>query len=539
LNTRLNSRLNTGLGSQMNAHFAAGPPDEGDDDGPRVAEFLAHCQADRPAALRLAACITVWALLIAALLPPSYTATATLAVLPAPEFTVRQDAGSHAFSSAALAMDQIMKAETAILESDALHASTLGSVGTARLYPSLDQAHHRSVVGGILHGASALLFAPWRVAPSDPDAARQEEALRRFKHDLTVLPAKDANVITVSLSNHDAALAAGAVNTMLASYAAQRFSLYDDPQLPVVRQQTEALARAVREADAALAAFKAAHAITDIATERDLLLRRRSETAQALAAASANIAEQQARLAALAAQLNRLPPTIPLFREDDADTRVQAVDVALVDLRGRLESAREQYRDTSHKVTDLRAQVLARETERRRMLASPIPSMDRTGRTPALDPLLLDRAHAAAEAAAAAARATALRHDLGDEQDALARLNADETALADLARRKAVAAESFASASRVQDEQRMTEAEDARRLATVRIIQPARVPQQPGPARLLTALAGMFLGPLTALASIFVRFVLRPTFLTPEGLAAATGLPVLGVFPADAENYGF
>ncbi len=527
MNTRLNTRLNTDL------------PDDGDDDGPRVAEFLAHCRADRPAALRLAACITIWALLIAALLPPSYTATATLAVLPAPEFTVRQDAGSHAFSSAALAMDQIMKAETAILESDSLHASTLGAVGTARLYPSLGPAQQRGVLGSLAHGVSAVLFAPWRITPPDPDAARQEEALRRFKHDLIVLPAKDANVITVSLSNHDGAVAAAAVNTMLASYAAQRFTLYDDPQLPVVRQQTEALARTVREADAALASFKAAHAITDIVTERDLLLRRRSETAQALAVAAANIAEQQARLAALAVQINRLPPTIPLFREDDADTRVQAVDVALVDLRGRLESAREQYRDTSHKVTDLRAQVLARETERRRMLASPIPSMDRTGRTPALDPLLLDRAHAAAEAAAAAARASALGHDLGDEEAALTRLNADETALADLTRRKAVAAESFASASRVQDEQRMTEAEDARRLATVRIIQPARVPQQPAPARLLTALAGLFLGPLTAVASIFARFALRPTFLTPEGLAAATGLPVLGVFPAEAENYGF
>ncbi len=503
-----------------------------DDDGPRITELMAHLRAQRGTALRILASFVALSLVIAALLPPRYTATATLAVLPAPEFTVRQDAGSHAFSSSALAMDQIMKAETAILESDELHVRTLGAVGLAQLYPSLDPAAPRGVVGAVLHAVAGIVLAPWRVTPSNPAAARLDDALRRFSSDLSVLPTKEANIITVSLHNRDAAMAAETVNTMLSRYAERRSKLYDDPQLAALRQQTEASSRAVRDADAALTAFKSLHAIADIGAERDLLLRRRSETEQALATAVANAAEQQARLAALVTQIGSLPHTIPLYRENDADTRVQALDVALVDLHGRLEAAREQYRDTSRRVTDLRAQILDRGAERRRMLADPLPSVDRAGRSPALDPLLLDRAHAAAETAAAVARARALRVDLGNEDAGLARLTQAEAALAELTRLHAAAAESFANASRVQDEQRISEAEDALRLATVRVIQAARVPQRPAPLALLTVIGGVFLGLVFAGGWVIARFSIRPTFLTPEGLAAATGLPVLGVFAA-------
>jgi uncharacterized protein involved in exopolysaccharide biosynthesis len=518
----------------MSATFRVDP----DGDSARMAEFRAQCRARRGTAWGIFGAVVVASLIIAAMVPPRYKATATLAVLPAPEFTVRQNAGSNAFSSSALAMDQIMEAETAILESDELHSHTLAAIGLARLYPSLAAAAPRSWAGAILHGVAGVVLAPWRTTPADPAAARQEEALRRFAKDLKVLPTKDANVITVSLSNRDGTVAAQAINTMLDAYAARRAKLYDDPQLAVVRRQTEGMASRVRDADVAVASFKTAHAVADIGAERDLLLRRRSETEQALATAAANAAEQTARLRTLGQQITRLPQTIPLYNEADADTRVQALDAALIDLRGRLDTARLQYRDTSRRVTDLRAQILARELERRRMLANPQPSVARAGRSPSLDPLLLDRAHAEAETSAAVARAQALRLDLAHENEGLARLTQEESALAELSRRRTAAADSFASASRVQDERQMTEAEDALRLATVRVIQAALVPQRPAPVPLLTVIAGVFLGAVCAIAWLVARFSLQPVFLTPEGLEQASGLPVLGVFSSREEIYG-
>jgi capsular polysaccharide biosynthesis protein len=100
-----------------------------------------------------------------------------------------------------------------------------------------------------------------------------------------------------------------------------------------------------------------------------------------------------------------------------------------------------------------------------------------------------------------------------------------------MTRHKEAADGSFAAASRAAAEQRLTEAEDARRLANVRIIQPARVPQRPTWTKPLMCIAGALLAALAAICWFIVSFITSDVFLTEAGLAYATGLPVLGVFP--------
>jgi uncharacterized protein involved in exopolysaccharide biosynthesis len=381
-------------------------------DAPPIAEFVAHLRARRRGAIKLFAMTVAAGLLIAALVPPRFRATATLAVLPAPEFTVRQEAGSRTFNNSALALDQIMKAETEILESDDLHADTLADLGVAAVYPSLDPSVAHSLPARVIAMAMDLLLSPWRVTPTNPLAALQDRALDRFAADLLVLPAKESDIIAVSFGNRSGAIAAQVINDMLARYAQRRMHLYDDPQVMVVRRETEALAAAVHEADTALATYKRAHAISDSVAERALLLHRQSDAAQALADAQAAEAEQNARLAALDRQIRDVSPPVPLYQEKDLDTRLTAIDASLVDLRGNLGAARTRYRDTSRKVTDLMAQLRVREAERAQMANQPNPSVVRAGRSLAIDPLLVDRAHAAAEEAAAAARAEALLTEL-------------------------------------------------------------------------------------------------------------------------------
>jgi uncharacterized protein involved in exopolysaccharide biosynthesis len=223
------------------------------------------------------------------------------------------------------------------------------------------------------------------------------------------------------------------------------------------------------------------------------------------------------------------------FQENDTDARLQSIDASLVSLRGQLAAARVHYRDSSRRVTDLLAQVRSRDVERRAMADPATPSVTRNGRSQAIDPLLLDRAHASADAAAARARAAALRPELEDIAAALQRLNGEDVTLAELTRRKSVADANFTNANRVLAEQRLTEAVDALRMAKVRVIQSAMTPQHPSATRLLVGVAGALLGALAAAARLVLSFAMRPTFLTAEGLAHATGLPVLGVFPDTAQ----
>jgi uncharacterized protein involved in exopolysaccharide biosynthesis len=496
---------------------------------PPLIEVIAHIRArSRQAAAIFAVCLGL-SLLAAALLTPRFTATAVLAVLPAPEFTVRQSAGSHAFSTSALAMDQIMKAETEILESADLHSVTIQSVGLARLYPGL-QSSDSGAVSRTLAACLDALLSPWRTLPSDPAAAQFERGLERFDDNMRVLPAKDANIITVSFEHPDRTMAAQIVNDLLARYATRRRQLYDDPQLVAVRHETNSLGRAVRTADADIATFKSQHTLTDEAVERDLLVRRHSAEAQALADGQSQIVEQGARLAALNHLIATTPAVVGLYQERDADTRLEAIDASLVTLRARLAASRVHYQDRSRRISDIASELDVRMKDRHLLAEDRSTSAARQGRNSTYDTLLLGRGTAVADQAAATSRVAMLQGELRLIAARLAAFPQLEAALAELLRHKAVADAAFANASRVLAEQHMTEAEDALRLANVRVIQSARVPQRPNKTGTLVVIAGALLSIVSASLWAVRDLVIRPTLLTPEGLAHAAGLPVLGVF---------
>lgn len=506
------------------------------EDSPALIEFRAHVRHRLGPAIGIACIILAAALLGAACLPPRFMSTAVLTILPAPEFTVREEAGTPAFSTAALDMEQMMKAEAGILESEDLHDHTIERLGFRNIYPDLDPEYRPSFIDRITQAAVRTIQTALRGSPADPRLALRDRALRRFANDLRVLPAKDSNVINVTFSHAVPAVAAGALNMMLQQYAERRRKLYDDPQLGVVRLATDELERAVQVADNALTAYKIRCGISDGATQRALLLQRQSDVAAALANADAANAEQQARMSELDHQVRALSQAVPLYTEKDSDTRLQAIDAVILELRGRIATAKLNYRDRSRKVTDLVEQLRMRETDRQRMAALSEMSLTRTGRSAALDPLLVDRAHAKAEASAAVVRAASLRGELGTIDAALAELNRQEITLSELTRRKTVAESNYTSASRVLEERRITEAEDTLRMSNVRVIQPARIPQHPTATRLLICIAGAFFGPIVSVAWLLLGYAIRPTFLTAEGLAHATGLPVLAVFPL--ENSG-
>jgi uncharacterized protein involved in exopolysaccharide biosynthesis len=361
-----------------------------------------------------------------------------------------------------------------------------------------------------------------------------DRALRRFADALRVLPTKDSNVITVSFVHEDPALSARALNTMLARYADRRTHLYNDPQFSVAQREADAKARAVQQADAALAAFKAERGVSDYGAERDLLLKRKSQAEQSLADSRVLQAQSQARLAILDRQIAALPRSTPLYQENDTDERLQTIDDGLVALRGQLVAAQQHYRDGSHLVMSLKSQIAAKLAERAGMMQAGPPSVVRDGRSPALDPLLLSRTQAIADREAARAQEASVQPELDTIDTALHGLDADEARLADLTRRRAAAEESYASTSRAASEQSLSEAEDARRFANVRIIQAARIPPHETWTRLLICLAGFVLGGSAAGFWLMLDFAGRSTFLTAAGLEYASGLPVLAVFEKEA-----
>ena len=396
----------------------------------------------------------------------------------------------------------------------------------AAIYPELAQP----AGGGPLH-ALRWLASPWLGTPAASPTAQKAVAVDRFGRALDVHATKDANIIELAFSHRDPQLAARALSQLLATYAERRRHFYDDPQAEIVRAQFERLTRASEAADQALAAFKARHDIASYEQQRDLLVKRLSDTRQAAAEAGAQAAEYAARVEALHLAVRHTPATIGLYREQDKDVRLATVDDGLVELRGRLAAARVHYREQSRLVMDLKSQLAAREAERTTLAADRSPSVQRNGRSPTLDQLQLEAERATAEHAAAVSRYAAIERTADQLATELQHLNGLERELQSLQRAKDLHDEALRTASRVLNERRLVEAAETLRLANVRIIQSPRVPQHPTHFKLLLALASIVLAALAATMLNVWRYAARPAFFTGEGLAQATGLPVLAVFP--------
>lgn len=504
------------------------------DNDSSLMELLLHAYHNRRMAFTTMAAFLSFAMLIASIVPPSYRASASVTVLPAPEYTVRREAGSADVNNTALAMDQIMEAESEILDSDDLHEAALQKAGPGSVYQELDPNFAPGLLHRVLRPVVHALLLPWVPVPTDHRAAVWAGALRRFRSHLTILPSKDGNVISATFSHSDPHVAARVINALIEAYAERRSRIYDDPQLATVRAQAEAGSRSVAMAERALAVFKSTHDISDAATQRTLLLHRRSDAQQSAADAGATALQSKARLDSLTAQLHAEPVTVGLFQEHDPDTRVQTLLASLQDLRGRLAAAHGRYLDTSRLVKDLNNQIAGRERELSQLVRDPSASVIRTGRNPAIDQLRLDAAHAAADLAAATARRDAAVAETARISIALADLDSNEVALAQLERRVALETSALSTESQVLASREMIEAEDARRFAKVRVIQAARVPQQPTLLPLLIIAAGLLLGLAAASARLIAGFVTRPTFWTAEGLAGAAHIDVLAVFPREA-----
>jgi uncharacterized protein involved in exopolysaccharide biosynthesis len=497
------------------------------------AEFILGAFRAWRRAAAAAALVMLATIALALAIAPKFVATSSLLMLLGPEYTARIDAGQSSMTTAALDPEEVVKSELEILGGPALHAAVMRRIGLDRLYP--DALRPPGPIGRALaEVADAVrdfcerLGVP--VAPRPPDDPVQL-SLRRFERHLDLLALKDGNVIEISFRHEDPAVAADTVNALIALYLLRRTSIYSDAQSHIVAERVQAVLADAAAADAALARFKTAHGISDFAAQRELLLRRRDDAARADAAATAQIAGLDQRLAAIAAQLAALPDAIEFYHDTDMAGRIANLKATVEALRAKQSELLTNYQPDSRPALDL-AQAIAEQSaalaglQRDRSATS-----DRIGRNPARDTIDLDRQHAEADRAAAAGARDAAAAEQARLDAQLHALDASEPELLILTRRQAVLEDDFRALSHLMQDRRMVEEAQARAAASVRVIEPALPPVQPTPLRLLILLGGGFLALVAGAGVVIVSEAARRTFLSPARLERQLQLPVLASVP--------
>ncbi len=416
-------------------------------------------------------------LVFVVMVKPSYVADSTLLVLLSSEYSPRAVGDDAKSTSIVLERDAVLKNEVEILTSSALEKETLRKIGLDRVYPDYLKppglfARIKARLSDRFQGLLASLGAP---SPPARDVDPLDLAAQQFARELTATPDKAGNIIVVSYHNHDPAVAASVVNTLVDGYLARRQELLRDLQTEVLAGQVAALRAALDRAGHAYADFKEKNNISDYSTQRQYLLRQQSDTAQDLQQADRDVAQATQRVAVLQGAFDKLPKDVV------------------------------QYRDS--------ATVLAR------------------GRPVVLDTLDVDRSRAQQDLQAAKARHDTDIAQLAQLDEQLKSLDQKEFELERLDGQRKLVDENFRAVAKAYDDRALQEKVMAQKTANVRVIQAAETPVAPTSLRLMIFVAGALLSLFAGVLAAVLSNAFGRGYISPEAIEHGLGLPVLVAVP--------
>jgi capsular polysaccharide biosynthesis protein len=106
----------------------------------------------------------------------------------------------------------------------------------------------------------------------------------------------------------------------------------------------------------------------------------------------------------------------------------------------------------------------------------------------------------------------------------------------DLIRTVKATEENYLLYRRKQEEARISDALDRRRIINVAIAEAATVPSIPSSHRALTLVMGLLLASAASLGLAFGSDYLDPTFRTPDEMTSFLNIPVLAAMPQNGKN---
>ncbi len=446
---------------------------------------------------------------LAFLVTPTYEANALLYVKFGREYTYRAQSGASEIVTQAFDREQLLRSEAAILVAADTAAAVVKKIGATRLYPQL--AHAAPEPG---------------VPPVDPD----EQAREIMLANLDTEAGDESTIISVTFRHPDRALAAEVLEDLVEAYIAKRRPLFADLQAKKIEAETRAAKAELDRTENELEQFEQDNGIVLFESERGILLDQQGGLVRALQAAESDHAATNEQAARLRASLDEVEPTVVLEAETQRNPVLADAQRALLNLRLRDAELRNDWQNDSPPVAQVRQGIAAGERMMGELGVEP-ERLVRTGINPLHAGLTSELNGVVAQASAEAARKTVIAKQLADTRAQIAALSANERRLNNLTLDRDLASAAYKDLSRRLDEARLLDKLALEDDANVRVLQQPYVPLRPNDLTPLIVMAGLMGAVFMTLTTAFVSDLLRSSYLTPEQLERATGLPVLGVVP--------
>jgi uncharacterized protein involved in exopolysaccharide biosynthesis len=377
-------------------------------------------------------------------------------------------------------------------------------------------------------GLKALL-RKWVVRSPEPDEAmRTFRATAELEKSLRIEPLKKTKLIKVTYSGTDPQQATTVLQNLVRLYLDKHLEVHRVPgALDFFQSQTEQYRQGLSESEAKMAEFATKGSVApDV--EKELVLRKLNDFESDLRQTRAAIASTENRIATLEEEQASRPARLTTqMRTADNPLLLQQMKSTLLTLELKRTELIGKYDPTYKLVQEIEAQILQTRDALAKAEANPVREQV-TDRDTTHEWLTGELAKARAELTSLKGRLYATVQTIGTYRQQARELNDAAIRQQDLIRQAKAAEENFLLYSRKQEETRISEALDRKRIINVSVAEPPSVPFLPStPNWPLSLLLGFLLAGCVSGGIAFAAEYTDRSFRTADEVELFLNTPVL------------
>jgi uncharacterized protein involved in exopolysaccharide biosynthesis len=342
-----------------------------------------------------------------------------------------------------------------------------------------------------------------------------------------------SKMIELRYEAQDPQLAAKVLETLSSLYLEKHLAVHRPPvALDFFEQQTQQYQKDLAKAERRLAEFSSKTGVVSMELEKDITLRKLSDFETQLREAKTAERALEQRIQTLEKQAASTPArVVTQLRTTDNALLLQNLRSTLLTLEMRRTELLTKYEPGYRAVQEVDTQIAqAREAvaqAEKNSLRDEVTDLDRTRQW--LDEELV---RTRAELATTRARSIEIGKSVETYQQRASQINRNDFEQRDLNRAAKTAEENYLLYSRRQEEGRISDELDRKRVVNVAVAEAAIVPALPSsPNWELNLILGFTLSLLVSLGLVFAVDFMDPSFRTPDEVEGYLGVPVLAALP--------
>jgi uncharacterized protein involved in exopolysaccharide biosynthesis len=343
---------------------------------------------------------------------------------------------------------------------------------------------------------------------------------------------KMSNIIVISYRNNDRQLAARVLTSLGDVYLWEHAKAHHPPgELDFFQKETREARVQMVDAEQNLVKFTRDGGVASGQTELTDALRRLSDVQAQQGETQTAIAGTKKRIEALVEQTQNIPQRqTTMLRTSDNAILQQQLKSSLLNLEMKRTELLTRFHETYPLVVEVDKQIAQARLALADATATPVQEKT-TDRDPIYEMVRQDLTHSNAELVTLRARANSLNQEAAEDRARVEWLQQQSVAQGDLLRIAQAAESNYMLLLHKQEEARISDELDSRRIFNVSIIQRASTPVLPMHPATWYLMYGAMLGIIFSFGTAVGADRLDPTFRTLDELELTLQVPILAVLP--------